>query len=338
MIREWGDLDARARGLSTRLLDRAGLLALARAPGLPALGRALPADRRPSTEVGDLTAHEIERAVRGHAARLLVLLARWADRRRPALSVVFEEEDLRSVRALLRGAAGFVPPERRLAGLIPTPTLPEPVLVDAARAESPQAVLERLASWGQRNAGLAAGAGGGIAPDLFRIEVQLARMFARRGTDAARKGGKGLRAYAAEVVDLENAWSALLAGGYGTQVPAADLFIEGGRALDRDRFLEAAGAGDPIGRRRLVARAFAGTALEPPFSDPATPSTKLEAAVLRARIEEQRIAGRVDPLGPAPLLEFALRLRAQVRDLQVVAWGVALAAPPDVMTAELVAR
>lgn len=337
MIREWGDLDARARGLSTRLLDRAGLLALARAPGLPALGRALPADRRPTTEVGDLTALEVERAVRGHAARLLVLLARWADRRRPALSVVFEEEDLRSVRGLLRGAAGFVPPERRLAGLIPTPTLPEPVLVDAAQAESPQAVLERLASWGQRNAGLAGGAGG-IAPDLFRMEVQLARMFARRGIDAARKGGKGLRAYAAEVVDLENAWSALLAGGYGAEVPAADLFIEGGRAIDRDRFLEAAGAGDPIERRMLVARAFAGSALEPPFSDPATPSTKLEAAVLRARIDEQRIAGRVDPLGPAPLLEFALRLRAQVRDLQVVAWGVALAAPPDVMTAELVGR
>lgn len=338
MILEWGDLDARARGLSSRLLDRGGLLALARAASLPALGRALPADRRPSAEVENLTVIEVERAIRGHAARLLVLLARWADRRRPALSVIFEEEDLRSVRALLRGAAEFVPPERRIAGLIPTPTLPEPALADAARAESPQAALERLASWGQRDAGPAARATGGIAPDLFRVEVQLARGFARRGIEAARRGGKGLRDYAAEVVDLENSWSVLLAGGYGLEVPAAEVFIEGGRALGRDRFLTAAGTDDPIERRRLVAQAFAGTALQAPFADPATPWTKLEAAVLRARIDKQRIAGRVDPLGPAPLLEFALRLRAQVLDLRVVAWGVALAAPPDIMAAELVAR
>lgn len=340
MILEWGDLDARARGLSSRLLDREALFALAHADGLPALGRSLPVEFRPSAlaEPKDLTAIEIERAVRAHAAGLLAVLARWADRRRPALAVIFEEEDRRSVRALLRGAAGSVPSERRVAGLIPTPTLPEPALADAAEADSPQAVLERLASRGQPDAGPAAAAARGIAPDLFRVEAQLARGFARRGVEAARKGGRRLRAYAAEVVDLENAWSVLLADGYGAEVPAAEVFIDGGRAMDRDRFLRAAGADDPIERRRLVAEAFAGTALEAPFADPASPQTKLEAAVLRARIDEQRIAGRVDPLGPAPLLEFALRLRAQVLDFQVVAWGVALAAPPDVMAAELVVR
>jgi len=337
MILEWGDLDARARGLSARLLDRAALRALARAAGLPALARALPADFRPSAEAEHLTPFQIERAVRAHAARQLALLARWADRRCRALAVIFEEEDLRSVRALLRGAAGSRPPDRRLAGLIPTPSLPEPALADAARAESPQAVLQRLASRGQPDAGPIVGAAAGVMPDLFLAEALLARGHARRCVEAARRGGPGLRAYAAQVVDLENAWSALLAGGFGAEVPAAEVFIEDGRALDRDRYLLAAAADDPLERRRLVAEAFAGTALAAPFTEITIPQTKLEAAVLRARIVEQRHAARVDPLGPAPLLEFALRLRAQVLDLQVVAWGVALEAPPDVMAAELVA-
>jgi vacuolar-type H+-ATPase subunit C/Vma6 len=336
VIREWGDLDARARGLSTRLLDRAALLALARAAELSALGRALPAGVRPPTAARDPTPIEIERAIRTDAARQLALLARWAGRRRQALAVVFEEEDLRSVRALLRGAAGPLPPERRLAGVIPTRSLPEPVLADAAEAESPRAALERLASWGQPDAASIIGAAVGVAPDLFRVEALLARGFAGRCVEAARRGGRGLRAYAAQVVDLENAWSALLARRFGFDVPASEVFIEGGRALDRDGFLRAAAADDLLERRRLVAEAFAGTALAAPFDELATPQTRLEAAVLRARIDEQRRAGRLDPLGPGPLLEFALRVRAQVLDVQVVAWGVALEAPPDLMAAELV--
>jgi hypothetical protein len=332
VIIEWGDLAARARGLSSRLLDLAAVLDLARAADVKALCAALPAALRPSA--GETPA-DIERAVRGEAGRQLALLARWAGRRRHALAVIFEEEDLRSVRALLRGAAGAVPPDRRLAGLVPTPSLPEPALVDAAEAESPRAALARLAAWGRTDAEAAVPAATGVAPDLFGIESRLAQGFARRAVEAARRGGRRLRAAAAQVVDLENAWSVILADGFASEVPPGEIFLEGGRALERERFLGAAGARDPLVRRRLLAEAFAGGPLAAPFSDPATPWTRLEAAVLRARIDEQRRARRIDPLGPAPLLEFALRLRAQVRDLQAVTWGVALAAPTDLVAAEL---
>jgi len=337
MIRDWGDLDARARGLSSRLLDRAALLALARAAGLPALRAALPAGLRPAERAEDPTPIDLERAARAHAARQLALLSRWADRRRHVLAVIFEEEDLRSARALVRGAAGSLPPARRLAGLLPTTSTPEPALADAAEAPTPQAALERLAAWGRPDAEAAARAAGGIAHDLFHVESLLARGFARRIEKAARRGGRALRAAAAQAVDLENAWTALFAHGFASDVSAADLFLDGGGALDRERYLRAAGAQDPTDRRRIVAGAFAGGPLAEPFGDLATPWTKLERAVLRARIDEQRRARHLDPLGPAPLLEFALRLRGQLRDLQTVVWGVTLDASPDVVATELVA-
>ena len=117
---------------------------------------------------------------------------------------------------------------------------------------------------------------------------------------------------------------------------AADLFLDGGRALDRERFLRAVAAHDPTECRRIVAGAFAGGPLADSFGDLATPWTRLERAILRARIEEQRRARLLDPLGPAPLLEFALRLRGQLRDLQTLVWGVTLDASPDVVASELV--
>jgi hypothetical protein len=45
---------------------------------------------------------------------------------------------------------------------------------------------------------------------------------------------------------------------------------------------------------------------------------------------------RRDPLGSAPLLAFALALRAQTVDLQRVIWGVALGAPAALVARELV--
>lgn len=337
MIRQWGDLDARARGLSSRLLDHRALLTLAGAAGLPSLRAAFPAGLRPAEGAEGPTPIDLERAARAHAARQLAVLSRWADRRRHALALIFEEEDLRSARAIVRGAAGSLPPARRLAGLLPTPSLPEPALVDAAEASTPQAALERLADWGRPDAEQAALAAGGITPDLFRVESLLARGFARRVEKAARRGGRALGAAAAQSVDLENAWTAFFADGFASEVAAEDLFLNGGRALDRERFLRAAEAHDPTERRRIVAGAFAGGPLGDPFGDLATPWTRLERAILRARIEEQRRARHLDPLGPAPLLEFALRLRGQLRDLQTVVWGVTLDASPDVVAADLVA-
>jgi hypothetical protein len=45
---------------------------------------------------------------------------------------------------------------------------------------------------------------------------------------------------------------------------------------------------------------------------------------------------RLAPLGPGPVLWFALRLRAQVVDLQRIVWGAVLSAPRADLAAALV--
>lgn len=327
----WGDLNARARGLSGRLLDRAELERLARAEPAELAARLLghvPAGAPPPPLA-------LERAVRRQAMAILAILARWAGEREETLAVVLEEEDLRSMRRLLRGAAAGISPDRRLAGLLPTRALSEATLAGAAEAASPADVLARLARAGHPVARALRDRAGGIAPDLFRLEVELARGFSARFVRAARRGGGRLSAHARRSIDLLNAGSVLSASAWRSEVDPAEAFVEAGKAIDAERFRDLASTEDPIARRRGLAAAFAGSPLARPFADLGTRPEALAATVLRARIEEERQARRLDPLGPAPLLELALRLRAQVHDLQAVIWGTRLAAPPEVITAAM---
>ena len=61
-----------------------------------------------------------------------------------------------------------------------------------------------------------------------------------------------------------------------------------------------------------------------------------EAAVLRAQIAWQNKAIRVDPTGAAPVVGFAIQLRAEVQSLRGIIWGVALRAPAALIQAEMV--
>ena len=86
-------------------------------------------------------------AVRRKAAARMRLLARWAGGRDAVLAVVFEEEDRRSLRALLRGAVQGARAEERLEDLIPTPLLPERALAELARQARPAAIAALLTAW-----------------------------------------------------------------------------------------------------------------------------------------------------------------------------------------------
>ena len=52
--------------------------------------------------------------------------------------------------------------------------------------------------------------------------------------------------------------------------------------------------------------------------------------MLLYRIAAMHAAERRDPAGPASVLEFGLRLRAEAVDLRRLIWGVALGAPGSV--------
>jgi vacuolar-type H+-ATPase subunit C/Vma6 len=329
----WEDLDARARGLATHLLTRPALDALAEAPDLAALAEALRRRDFP-VEEGPATAAALELALRRAAAARLRILARWSGPRTTALTVLFEDEDRRSLRALLRGAVQGAPAEARLAGLIPTPTLPERALHELAKRDKPAAIAALLTAWRNPYGSALLPLASAAPPDLFRLEVVVNRTFAARASRAARNTGL-LAAYVRETIDVENAYTALVLAVEGKDVTPKDVFLPGGEHVSVVAF-ETAAAGDVPEAMRRLAASFAGTPLAQAFEPQAGDPARLEEAVLRIRVRALVRAMRTEPLGPAPLLAYALRLRAELVDLRRIIWGVALAAPRTALAEDLV--
>lgn len=329
----WEDVNARARGLATHLLTRGQLDSLAQAPDAAALADGL---RRAGFAVAEegvaASPAALELAVRRTAAAQLRLLARWCGPRAAVLAVVFEDEDRRSLRAFLRGTAQRAPAEARLAGLIPTPSLPERALRELARQPTPAAVAALLTAWKHPYGPALRPLTTVTHPDLLRMEVAINRRFAARALTGARRSGGGevLVNYVRDAIDLENAYTALVLAGDDRELPRADLFLPGGGRLTSAAFERAAAAPDAAAAAKRLAEVFAKPAtsrLAEVFRRIAGDPGGIEDTALRAHIrflmQEQRRA----PLGPAPVLAYALRLRAQVLDLRRLIWGIALGAP-----------
>lgn len=330
---DWGPLNARSRGLSASLLppdvlreaagsDSAGELAgrLSRA-GYPPDGGELP-----STPDG------LDRAVSRVTGWRLGLLHRWAGDLRDRLPVVFEAEDRRSLRALLRGIAEGADPERRLRGLVPTPTLSRRALREIADAGSVELLVERLREEEHPLADALADAPteGPASSGLFEAELALDRAFARRASTAASPD-PDLREFAARRVDRANAWTLLQAGRTEGERPAEELHLPGGTALPPGRFAEILAVEEADERRGLVASALGGRegAL---LSDSPAPAERVADRLLAADLRDARDRARRSPLGPWPFLRLVLRSRAEARDLRRLVWGVALGAPSSTLT------
>ena len=322
-----GDLNARARGLSTRLLRREDLTALARQPDLPSLAAAL--ERAKVVGRGGAAGAEaLELSVRRWGGGMLRLLGRWAGTRSAALPLIYDAEDRRSIRSLLRGAAVQAPAGQRLAGSLPTPTLPERALEALAAAPTVAAMWALLSAWHHPFAPVLAPHASDARPDLLMLELALGRAAALAATAAARRSGSGaLRRFVRDGIDLENGVLALLLTGAGDEVRAEDHFREGGRRLNRERFLAAAGAASPAAAGSLVAGALAGTPFARLFATGASDPARLEEGLDSRRLDDLTRQVRLSPLEPTTTLWFAWRLRAQVVDLQRIIWTVALDAP-----------
>lgn len=330
----WEDLNARARGLATHLLRRDELDALARLPDLAAVGAALRARGYPLEE-GAASPAALELGLRRVAAARLRVLARWCGPRAAVLTVLFEDEDRRSLRALLRGAVQRAPADARLAGLVPTPAFPERALGQLASLASPGAIATLLTVWSNPYGSPLLRPASAAEPDPFALEVVINRTFAQRATRAARRIPL-LAAYVRETIDLENAYAALLLASEGKDVVPKEVFLPGGARIAIAEFELAAAAGDPKAAGRVVGAALANTGLALPFMQLTNDAAALEDAVLRARIGRLVRASRTAPLGPAPLLAYALRVRAEAVDVQRIVWGRMLGVPLASLVSELV--
>jgi vacuolar-type H+-ATPase subunit C/Vma6 len=317
------------------LLPRAELAALSAVPDLATLAARLRDLGFPVLEAAEPGAASLELAVRRRAAAALAILQHWTARRPELVPVLYDEEDRRSVRALLRGAVERAPVEQRLAGLVPTPSLPERALEELARAPTPAAVAALLVAWQHAYGPALAARARSPQPDLYALELALGRAAAARLSAVARRVRGLLAAFIQESIDLENALAAVALASVPADVTPGDTFLSGGRRLSREAFERAVAARDPATAADRVAKAFGGpvaVALREHRQDLAA----LEDAVLRARNAALEQLARREPLGPAPLLAFALALRAQALDLHRVIWGVALGAPAALMARELV--
>jgi vacuolar-type H+-ATPase subunit C/Vma6 len=279
----------------------------------------------------------LEKAVRRHAADQMGILDRWCmDDRRAALAVILEDEDRRSIQTILRGAQQGTATEVRMAGLIPTTSLPERALLTLAGQPTPTDVIRMLALWNHPLGVPLVAAASGPHPSLFEIEVELQRAFARRASARAHQGGSQLVEYVEQVIDVMNTWSALLH--FVERDPAiVDMtFVEGGRWLTRDVFHKLMALETRPQVEKRLAWELRQSPLASAFRGEIEDLAQLEGTMLRAQIDWQNRAVRVDPSGAAPIIGFAIELRAEVVNLRRIIWGVALEAPAALIQAEMV--
>jgi vacuolar-type H+-ATPase subunit C/Vma6 len=332
----WDEVSARVRGLGTHLLRAERVPELAAAGDLPDLLRRLERVGYPLVLVpGPVTAAAIEAAIRRLAASRLRLLARWCANRAAAVAVIFEEEDRRSLQALVRGAVAGTAPEARLAGTLPTTSLPLRALEELARQPSLRTMGALLAAWGNPYAVVLRDVESSEHPDLLRLEVRLGREFADRACEAAQQGDRVLRTHVSDTVDLENAWAALLLAGDGGDVDPSECFIPGGDRITLTVFEDAATAPERAQASRRLARALGSRPIGRALLRAAARLPELDDELLAAQLAERRAAARLDPLSSAPLLAYALALRAETRMLGRLVWGVALGIPAPVLAADL---
>lgn len=332
----WDDVNARARGLATHLLGRDALTALAAAPDWPAfLGRVTSLGYPLDLGAGALVdPPAFDRAVSLVAAARLNLLGRWLGERGAVLAVVLEDEERRTVRALLRGVAQGASPGARLRAVLPTPALPIRALDRLTRTATLAELVRELVRLGHP-------AGRALedlmrrvpSPPLRTLEWALARLFSARAVRAARGGGLVVREYAAELVDQENAWTLLLAAPPEGGMPADQEFLPGGAHVTREAFVRLRAERDADRLAAELRTFFDGTALGAALVQDPPDLPSLESRVLAARIARLRDVARRDPLGPAVVLAVLERIRAEARALRAVAWGVAFGAPPSTLAA-----
>lgn len=322
----------RARGLARHLLPAGRLAELARAGGVGVLAGLLESSgyaighteggaARSATDV-------IDAAIEREGARHLGILACWLGRRRALFAGVFEGEERRVLRIIVRRIAAGDTRGAPPAPAEQLPWLPRRAMRElGAATEWPSLVraLRRAGSAYAEPLDRALRQAGSAAPAL---EAALEDTFARRSREAAARAEGPLRSWVADGIDLENAWDVLLGAG--------GAHLEGGRRLGRARRDAIALEPDERVRWKELSRVFAVGALAAVFIDPQAPLASLERRALRARIVELRRAARREPLGPAPILEVVMRLRAEQVSLRCIAWGLGQGLPPAVIEGGLV--
>ena len=157
-------------------------------------------------------------------------------------------------------------------------------------------------------------------PDLFRIELAIARTLAERAVRGSRGTGRFLRDYVAAMIDRDNCRTALVLAAIGTGEPTASLFLPGG-GLRPEEFERAPATRDPVMAARALGAVPATRDLAPILLQHATSPADLERALEDRAVTTVQRDARLNPLGPAPVLFFLHRIRQQSIALARLVWS-----------------
>lgn len=325
----WTSIVSRTRGLSAHLLQEGALRAIEDCATLRELVIRLTESRYLTDERSDtiVGAREIELACRRVAADRLATLERWALDDPEMLLPFTLAEDLRSVRALVRGATAGVAADLRLVGLIPTRMLPVRALSHLASLDSVAAMGALLTSWRHPLANALDSKADRSRLDVLTVECRLLDRWAHASLRAAGRMGvpRSIEAYVADAVDLANATTARLVASQRAELPGSDLFVTGGALITRDDVLNAATRRDIGEMARRVHARRPGSAIDVALS---SDSRRLEEEILAARTADARKRTREDALDAGVIALFLLCLRAEQERIIRTAWSCELGLRP----------
>lgn len=325
----WVDVDVRVRGLAKCLPADRQFAALGRAHDLKDLCARLGALGLVRPGVAAAGARELDWLLHRRAGAMLRLLSRWSGQRAALLAPIFDDEDCRSVSALLDGIAAGTPLGAHWSVLVSTPALPVRALAELAETRDARCLAARLADLEHPYGEAMLDEARLHFADVFRLKAAAVRAFAARARRASLRSGRAMRTFVERAIDAANVRAALSAADRGAHHATDSLFVEGGHLVPREAFLETLALASRREAAMMLLPFLRDSPLEALVGNDPLPEDRL----LRALIREQRDIARLDPLGPAPIIEFVLRIRLTLHVLRRVLTSVA----PVTTTAGLVA-
>ncbi len=340
MPSDFGYINARVRGMHSRLLDPSVIEDLLATRDLDALIAALQ-----NTPYGKELAEALTRRTgiaavdealsRNFHATTRKILGFAEGRPREAIELALRRYDLQNLLVVMRGIHTRRPPEEIAASLVPTGELGEVALRELAAQPTVLAVAATLATFGHafaepmRLAALAYGE----ARDLLTAELVLERAHAEQIRSGARGAGatdQVLRATLQRRLDVRNVLTAF-------KLHATDL-----RPAEKARFFLAGGSIPPelfntLADPGTVERGLV-TLHRLGFRHVTRPEsvTDLERLLERELAAEEEARYRGDPLGLDVVLGYLAAKAHEVANLRLVARARLLGIPREMVRREMV--
>lgn len=348
MIEDYGYLNARVRGMSTRLLTGEIYPALVEAAGLEGFATRLGESalyrrhlERERAESGGLDIQAVEGALLGAYTEDVDKVQQIsAGDPRTLIDCYLSRYDLHNVRTLVRGIAKGRPPDEIRRGGIPLGTFSAADLDELSRSETIPALSATLSTWGLpfgevlRQTLKAHPA----EEDLLAFDAALDEAYYPWAASQAHdvSGGEDLAETLASEVDLRNIVTLLKLArqGAGSET-AMGYILRAGRLSDRT--LNAmASATDLKGALDIVAGTAYGNILSGMDLSASARVTDIERAVEQALMSRFSKMFRKDPLGFATILGYLWRRYTEFTDLRLIARGQAFGLPAADVRSQMV--